>query len=120
MVRSPNRSKSRSNRRRASRNSRWDAKFTKRCSAPFAMEKPVRATERKCPHLKDSTGLPVRPRDFNTGLFRGGHTGRDLYLRIKQRPGGHANDSYDAWCSNPRSGGRSVHYVQSLRRTDVS
>lgn len=34
------------------------------------------------PTLKDTAGLPVRPRDFNTGLFRGGHTGRDLYLRI--------------------------------------
>jgi cytochrome c len=34
------------------------------------------------PTLKDSAGLAIRPRDFNTGLFRGGHTGRDLYLRI--------------------------------------
>jgi mono/diheme cytochrome c family protein len=32
--------------------------------------------------LKDSWGLPLLPRDFNTGSFRGGHTGPDLYLRI--------------------------------------
>src|SRR5678816_681136 len=31
------------------------------------------------PTLKDASGLPVRPRDFNTGLFRGGHLGKDLY-----------------------------------------
>ena len=36
--------------------------------------------------LKDALGIPAKPRDFNTGAFRGGHTGRDLYLRIENGP----------------------------------
>jgi cytochrome c oxidase cbb3-type subunit 2 len=33
------------------------------------------------PTLKDVWGFSLPPRDFNTGAFRGGHTGRDLFLR---------------------------------------
>jgi mono/diheme cytochrome c family protein len=32
--------------------------------------------------LKDTQGLFLPPRDFNTGAFRGGHTGHDLFTRI--------------------------------------
>jgi hypothetical protein len=34
------------------------------------------------PSLKDTQGLYLPPRDFNSGAFRGGHTGRDLFTRI--------------------------------------
>jgi len=34
------------------------------------------------PTLKDTKGLYLPPRDFNTGPLRGGHTGRDLFTRI--------------------------------------
>lgn len=36
------------------------------------------------PFLKDMWGFSLPPRDFNTGAFRGGHMGRDLYLRLRR------------------------------------
>lgn len=72
------------------------------------------------PTLKDASGLPVRPRDFNTGLFRGGHTGRDLYLRINNGLPGTPMVPYGEDLLKPEERWALVHYVQSLRRTDVS
>jgi DMSO reductase family type II enzyme heme b subunit len=72
------------------------------------------------PTLKDTSGLPVRPRDFNTGLFRGGHTGRDLYLRINNGLPGTPMIPYGDDLLKPDERWALVHYVQSLRRTDVS
>jgi DMSO reductase family type II enzyme heme b subunit len=72
------------------------------------------------PTLKDSAGLPVRPRDFNTGLFRGGHTGRDLYLRIHNGMPGTPMIPYGEDVMKPEERWALVHYVQSLRRTDVA
>jgi DMSO reductase family type II enzyme heme b subunit len=72
------------------------------------------------PSLKDATGLPVRPRDFNTGLFRGGHTGRDLYLRIHNGLPGTPMIPYGEEQLKPEERWALVHFVQSLRRTDVS
>jgi len=72
------------------------------------------------PTLKDAAGLPVRPRDFNTGLFRGGHTGRDLYLRINNGLPGTPMVPYGDDLLKPEERWALVHYVQSLRRTDVS
>lgn len=72
------------------------------------------------PTLKDAAGLPVRPRDFNTGLFRGGHTGQDLYLRINNGLPGTPMIPYGDDQMNPGERWALVHYVQSLRRTDVS
>jgi DMSO reductase family type II enzyme heme b subunit len=72
------------------------------------------------PTLKDTAGLPVRPRDFNTGLFRGGHTGRDLYLRIHNGLPGTPMIPYGPDVLQPEQRWALVHYVQSLRRTDVS
>jgi len=72
------------------------------------------------PTLKDTSGLPVRPRDFNTGLFRGGHTGRDLYLRINNGLPGTPMIPYGDDLLKPDERWAVVHYVQSLRRTDVS
>jgi DMSO reductase family type II enzyme heme b subunit len=72
------------------------------------------------PTLKDAAGLPVRPRDFNTGLFRGGHTGRDLYLRIHNGLPGTPMLPFGADLLKPVERWALVHYIQSLRRTDVS
>jgi DMSO reductase family type II enzyme heme b subunit len=72
------------------------------------------------PTLKDSAGLPVRPRDFNTGLFRGGHLGRDLYLRINNGLPGTPMIPYGEDQMKPAERWAVVHYVQSLRRSDVS
>jgi len=72
------------------------------------------------PTLKDVAGLPIRPRDFNTGLFRGGHTGRDLYLRINNGLAGTPMIPYGSDVLKPEERWALVHYVQSLRRTDVA
>lgn len=72
------------------------------------------------PTLKDAAGLPVRPRDFNTGLFRGGHTGRDLYLRIHNGLSGTPMIPYGEDLLKPEERWALVHYIQSLRRTDVA
>lgn len=72
------------------------------------------------PTLKDIAGLPIRPRDFNTGLFRGGHTGRDLYLRIHNGLPGTPMIPYGPEQLQPEERWALVHYVQSLRRTDVA
>lgn len=72
------------------------------------------------PTLKDASGLPVRPRDFNTGLFRGGHTGPDLYLRIHNGLPGTPMVPYGDELMTPAERWALVHFVQSLRRTDVA
>ncbi len=71
------------------------------------------------PTLKDTQGLFLPPRDFNTGAFRGGHTGRDLFTRISTGLAGTPMVAFDnkvmtdseRWCL--------VHFIQSLRRKDV-
>lgn len=72
------------------------------------------------PSLRDAAGLSIRPRDFNTGLFRGGHTGRDLYLRINNGLPGTPMIPYGDGTLKPEERWALVHYVQSLRRTDVA
>jgi DMSO reductase family type II enzyme heme b subunit len=72
------------------------------------------------PGLKDSFGLPARPRDFNTGWFRGGHDGRDLYLRIFNGLAGTPMVPYGAEAMSPAQRWALVHYVLSLRRSDVA
>ncbi|MCC7377546.1 MAG: c-type cytochrome [Verrucomicrobiales bacterium] len=72
------------------------------------------------PTLKDAAGLAIRPRDFNTGLFRGGATGRDLYLRINNGLPGTPMIPYGSELLKPEERWALVHYVQSLRRTDVA
>lgn len=72
------------------------------------------------PTLKDAAGFPIRPRDFNTGLFRGGHTGRDLYLRINNGLPGTPMVPYGEDVLKPEERWALVHYIQSLRRSDVS
>lgn len=72
------------------------------------------------PTLKDYTGLPAPPRDFNTGLFRRGHTGADLYLRIHNGLPGTPMIPYGSEVMTSEERWALVHYVRSLRRTDVA
>jgi mono/diheme cytochrome c family protein len=71
------------------------------------------------PTLKDSWGIPAPPRDFNTGSFRGGSTGRDLYLRILNGMAGTPMPPFPDETMKPNERWALVHYVQSLRRKDV-
>jgi mono/diheme cytochrome c family protein len=68
---------------------------------------------------KDTQGIPIRPRDFNTGLFRGGATGRDLYTRIAVGLGGTPMVAYPDDVVSPQDRWALVHFIQSLRRKDV-
>lgn len=72
------------------------------------------------PTLKDAFGLPARPRDFNTSSFRGGPSGRDLYLRIHNGLAGTPMVPYGDDVMTPNERWALVHYVQSLRRTEVA
>jgi mono/diheme cytochrome c family protein len=69
--------------------------------------------------LKDFWGFSLAPRDFNTGAFRGGHTGRDLYLRVVTGLAGTPMPAFDDKMLSPDQRWAVVHYVQSLRRRDV-
>ena len=69
--------------------------------------------------LKDTWGLPLPPRDFNTGAFRGGHTGRDLYLRIHNGMAGTPMPPFGPEVMNADERWALVLYIQSLRRKDV-
>jgi mono/diheme cytochrome c family protein len=69
--------------------------------------------------LKDNWGLPLHPRDFNTGAFRGGHTGRDLYLRIHNGMAGTPMPAFGEGVITPEERWSLVLYIQSLRRKDI-
>ncbi len=69
--------------------------------------------------LKDTQGLYLPPRDFNTGAFRGGHTGRDLFLRIAIGLAGTPMVAFDNKVMTDQERWAVVHYIQSLRRKDV-
>jgi mono/diheme cytochrome c family protein len=69
--------------------------------------------------LKDKWGLPLPPRDFNIGAFRGGSTGHDLYLRLATGLAGTPMPPFGDDMLNPDDRWALVHYVQSLRRKDA-
>jgi mono/diheme cytochrome c family protein len=71
------------------------------------------------PSLRDTKGLYLPPRDFNSGAFRGGSTGRDLFLRIAIGLPGTPMVSYDSNLVTDAERWSLVHYIQSLRRKDV-
>jgi mono/diheme cytochrome c family protein len=71
------------------------------------------------PSLKDTQGLYLPPRDFNTGAFRGGHTGKDLFTRIATGLAGTPMVAFDNKVMNDQERWALVHYIQSLRRKDV-
>jgi mono/diheme cytochrome c family protein len=69
--------------------------------------------------LRDAQGIPVYPRDFNTGSFRGGSTGRDIYLRIHNGLAGTPMPAYGEAAMKPDERWALVHYILSLRRKDI-
>ena len=69
--------------------------------------------------LKDTQGLYLPPRDFNTGAFRGGHTGRDLFTRIAVGLPGTPMVAFDNKLMTDQERWSLVHFVQSLRRKDA-
>jgi mono/diheme cytochrome c family protein len=71
------------------------------------------------PTLRDTQGLYLPPRDFNTGAFRGGSTGRDLYLRIAAGLPGTPMVAFGPEVMTDQERWSVVHYIQSLRRKDV-
>lgn len=69
--------------------------------------------------LKDSWGLPLSPRDFTIGAFRGGSTGRDLYLRIHNGMAGTPMLGFGDTVMKPDERWALVLYIQSLRQKDA-
>jgi len=69
--------------------------------------------------LKDSLGLPLVPRDFTIGSFRGGSTGRDIYQRIANGMAGTPMLGFPDEVLKPADRWSLVQYVQSLRRSDA-
>lgn len=69
--------------------------------------------------LKDTWGMPLLPRDFNTGAFRGGAAGRDLYLRIHNGMAGTPMPPFGEGVITANERWAVVHYIQSLRRKDI-
>jgi cytochrome c len=102
------------------RNSPWAARCLPENACALCHGETGAGDGTQVPTLKDAAGLPIRPRDFNTGLFRGGHTGRDLYLRINNGLPGTPMIPYGDDQMKPEERWALVHYVQSLRRTDVA
>src|SRR5262249_14326009 len=71
------------------------------------------------PTLKDNWGLPLPPRDFTIGAFRGGSEGRDLYLRIANGLAATPMPPFDDSVLKPDERWAVVHYIQSLRRKEA-
>jgi DMSO reductase family type II enzyme heme b subunit len=71
------------------------------------------------PTLKDNWGLPLPPRDFTIGAFRGGSEGRDLYLRIANGLAGTPMPPFDDSLLKPEERWALVQYIQSLRRKEA-
>ena len=71
------------------------------------------------PTLKDNWGIPLFPRDFNSGSFRGGHTGKDLYLRISTGMAGTPMPPFSDDLVAPDDRWALVLYIQSLRRKEA-
>ncbi len=69
--------------------------------------------------LVDAFGIPVPPRDFNTGAFRGGATGPDLYTRIAVGISGTPMLAFPDNVLSPADRWALVHFIQSLRRKDI-
>ncbi|MBI3877388.1 MAG: c-type cytochrome, partial [Verrucomicrobia bacterium] len=71
------------------------------------------------PTLKDSFGLPLLPRDFTIGAFRGGSEGRDLYLRIQNGLAGTPMLGFGPEVLKAEDRWALVQFIQSLRRKDA-
>ncbi|MBI5368106.1 MAG: c-type cytochrome [Planctomycetes bacterium] len=68
---------------------------------------------------KDGWGFPIKVRDFTGGVFVGGNTDRDLYLRFTTGLNGTPMPSYVDDVTDTERWDL-VHYVQSLRRSPAA
>ncbi|KAF0246748.1 MAG: hypothetical protein FD180_419 [Planctomycetota bacterium] len=64
--------------------------------------------------LKDDWEQPIRPNDFTQGIYRGGSTAKDIYLRFATGMSGTPMPAYGADQMNDEQRWALVHYVQSL------
>lgn len=71
------------------------------------------------PTLKDNWGLPLQPRDFTIGSFRGGSDGRDLYLRIANGMAGTPMPPFGDDVLKADERWALVQFIQSMRRKDA-
>ncbi|MBI4325355.1 MAG: c-type cytochrome [Chloroflexi bacterium] len=76
-------------------------------------------TGSQAPLLKDYWGFSLPPRDFSSGAFRGGPTGRDLYLRVFTGLAGTPMPPFGEAVLTPDERWSVVLYIQSLRRKDI-
>lgn len=64
--------------------------------------------------LRDDWNQPIRPNDFTQGLFRGGGSARDIYLRFATGLAGTPMPAYGADQMTDEERWALVHYVKSL------
>lgn len=65
--------------------------------------------------LKDDWQIPIKVRDFTTGIYKGGPTNKDLYLRFTTGMNGTPMPAYVGELMTNQERWYLVHYVQSLR-----
>jgi len=66
-------------------------------------------------NLKDDWQIPIKVRDFTTGIYKGGPTNKDLYLRFTSGMNGTPMPAYVGELMTDQERWYLVHYVQSLR-----
>jgi mono/diheme cytochrome c family protein len=64
--------------------------------------------------LRDGTDAPIRPRDFTTGVLRGGDAPQDIYRRLLTGLDGTPMPSFDARSASDLWD--VVHFVMTLRK----
>jgi mono/diheme cytochrome c family protein len=65
--------------------------------------------------LKDEWNVPILVKDFTTGVYKGGPTDKDLYLRFTTGMNGTPMPAYVGGLMSDQERWQLVHYVQSLR-----
>lgn len=65
--------------------------------------------------LRDGRDAPIKPRDFTTGVLRGGDTPQDIYRRLRTGLDGTPMPAFDS--RSDRDLWDIVHFVMTLRRT---
>lgn len=73
-----------------------------------------RADGPSAPGLKDDWDQPIRPNDFTQGIFRGGSTNKDIYLRFATGMTGTPMPAYGPDLMSDEERWALVHYVKSL------
>ncbi|OHB70163.1 MAG: hypothetical protein A2W23_01310 [Planctomycetes bacterium RBG_16_43_13] len=68
------------------------------------------------PELKDEWGYPIPPNNFTRGIYKGGATAKDVYLRFSTGMNGTPMPSFAEQLTNEERWNL-VHYVQSLQMT---